>query len=114
MHRCLAPLPQRPTAGELLDDPFFLRKAEKVTSQKKLDSAAVEAATASPLVLEPPKPQHRTSLSSDDDPGAICKVCDPPSKHFEPKPTLHASVFKCNGHLAQHVEQIASGSGGLA
>ena len=80
--RCLAPLPNRPSAKELLEDAFFQKKVDKAPSQKKLalESPAVKTvptATGTPLVLQPPDPSHRTSFSSDDAPGATCEVGRP-------------------------------------
>ena len=68
----------RPATSELLEDPFFcMRKAERAPSQRLLGqqpATVVETTVGSPLVLQPPPPSSRTSLSSDDAPGATCEV----------------------------------------
>lgn len=67
----------RPATSELLEDPFFcLRKTERAPSQRMLNpqTTVVETAVGSPLVLQPPAPSSRNSLSSDDAPGAHCEV----------------------------------------
>lgn len=74
--RCLSPLESRPSASQLLEDPFFcVRKAERAPSQKQLhQQTVVETHVGSPLILRPPGPSSRTSFSSDDAPGAICEI----------------------------------------
>lgn len=65
-------------ASELLEDYFFnVRKTERSQSQRNMNlnqATVVETAVGSPLVLQPPAPSSRNSLSSDDAPGATCEV----------------------------------------
>ena len=67
----------RPATSELLEDLFFcIRKAERAPSQRMLNPSTtiVETAVGSPLILQPPAPSSRNSLSSDDAAGASCEV----------------------------------------
>ena len=90
----------RPATSELLEDPFFcIRKAERAPSQRMLNpqTTVVETAVGSPLVLQPPAPSSRNSLSSDDAPGASCEVACTLQLHLKMTVTLS---YPCTSEIA--------------
>ncbi|KAK9819614.1 hypothetical protein WJX72_000313 [[Myrmecia] bisecta] len=72
IHRCLGPAESRPSARELLEDPFFARRPTRSDSHKKAASSEPELERGAP---DQSARASRTSVDSDADAGGVsCTV----------------------------------------